>query len=134
MAGRAIPGKRPRRRAAAPIAAPECPADTTASATLSFTRFIATLIDAFGLRRIPLMAFSSIVTVSSAATIFNKLELWGCCWRTDSIRSGSPTRKISVSSSSAARIAPRTISKGAWSPPIASSAILARVELIYRSL
>ena len=66
IAGRSMPFKRPNFSRAEAMAAPECPAETTASAFLRFTKSIATLIEALGLRRIPVRGSSFIVTTSSA--------------------------------------------------------------------
>ena len=131
IAGRSIPGSRPKRRRAAAIAAPEWPADTTASACFCLTKFIATLMEAFGLRLIPLKGSSCISIVPSDGTISNwpRLVFGG---RAASICWGSPTSKTSTPNSSRARSAPATISAGAWSPPMASIAIRARVDPIDR--
>ena len=131
MAGRSIPLIRPNLSKADAIAAPECPAETTASASLPLTKFIATLIEALGLRRIPVRASSFIVTTSSAwTTSIDAVPLLSYFLTRGSICSRSPTNKISKSSSVEARTAPATISFGAKSPPIASTAILARVNPI----
>ena len=69
IAGRSTPGKRPRRKRAAAIAAPECPAETTALACLRLTKFIATAIEELGLRRKPSSGSSSISMMPSEGTI-----------------------------------------------------------------
>ena len=132
IAGRSIPGSRPKRNKAAAIAAPEWPADTTASACFCLTKSIATLIEALGLRLMPLKGSSCISIVPSAGTIssWSKRVLDG---RAASICLGSPTSITSTSNSSRARSAPITISAGALSPPMASIAIRARVVPIDES-
>ena len=69
IAGRSTPGKRPKRNRAAAIAAPECPAETTASASLRLTKFMATAIEELGLRRNPSRGSSSISMIPSDGTI-----------------------------------------------------------------
>ena len=81
IAGRSIPLSRPKRKRAAAIAAPECPAETTASARFFLTNSIATLIEAFGLRRRAVKGSSSIEMTPSASTISKFWGLAGCCLR-----------------------------------------------------
>src|SRR5256886_1513568 len=121
-AGRSIPRMRRGTRSAAAIVAPVLPADTTASASPCLTIAVATPIDVSARRRSAVAGCSSIPTTSCAA----RIVMPGGISAPRSLRIGSsrPTRTRSDGPPfSRYNRAPRTISSGAWSPPIASTAI-----------
>src|SRR2546421_856220 len=126
-AGRSIPRMRPRTSSAAAIVAPVLPAETTASASPCLTIAVATPIDVSARRRRAVAGCSSIPTTSCAGRIVipggtsapRALRIWSS--RPTSTRSdGPPSFRYNK--------APRTISSGAWSPPIASTAIFIRAR------
>src|SRR6267143_7219841 len=121
-AGRSIPRMRPRTRSAAAIVAPVLPADTTASASPCLTIDVATPIDVSARRRSAVAGCSSIPTTSFAS----RIVMPGGIWAPTSLRTAS-SRPTSTRSDAPPfcryNRAPRTISSGAWSPPIASTAI-----------
>src|SRR3989475_1209028 len=125
-AGRSMPRMRPSTRSAAAIVAPVLPAEATASASPCFTISVATPIDVSPRRRRALAGCSSIATTSLAL----RKVMPGGGGEEPMIRRKScsrPTRTRSASPPLARyNSAPRTISSGAWSPPIASTAIFMR--------
>src|SRR5439155_10184620 len=121
-AGRSIPRMRPRTRSAAAIVAPVLPADTTASASPCLTIAVATPIDVSARRRRAVAGCSSIPTTSCAPRIVMPGGV--SAPRVLRIASSRPTSTRSdVPPFCRYKRAPRTISSGAWSPPIASTAI-----------
>ena len=121
-AGRSIPGMRFRMSTAEAIVAPVFPALTTASASPRFTSSVATPMDVSVRRRSSDDGCSCISTTSRASTtVIPGRGAVPSAARTDSSR---PTRTMSATPPSARYSnAPRTISSGAWSPPIASTAM-----------
>src|SRR4051812_17612337 len=118
IAGRATPLIRPMRNSAAAMAAPVLPALVIASALPSRTSSAATTTDA-SLRVRTAAGGSCIATSSDACTTSTSLTPAG---RSGAIASSMPTSRTRTPSSSAASTAPATISPGARSPPIASTA------------
>src|SRR5436305_794617 len=113
---------------AAIMAAPVLPAVTRACARPSLTSSAQRRIEERRFLRIGVIAGSSMPTTSSAWTIS---RLPGASLRAPdpsrassaSMRGRSPTRRMAAPSSAAARTAPSTAERGAWSPPMASTAI-----------
>src|ERR1700733_13736983 len=114
MQGRTTPGRRPMRRRADAIVAPVLPADTIADAFPSRTSSAARPSDESFLRRTPPAGSSSMAITSVQAT--RSSPFVSPTW------SGGPTRTTATPCSSWARRAPSTISAGALSPPMASTA------------
>ena len=133
-AGRSIPRIRPSTRSAAAIVAPVLPADATASASPCFTISVATPIDVSPRRRRALEGCSSIATTSVAFRMVMPGGTEEAMIRRSSC--SRPTRTRSASPPLARyKSAPRTISSGAWSPPMASTAIfMATARLCGRPL
>ena len=124
-AGRSTPGRRFRWRIAEATPAPVWPAVTTASASPSRTRRMATLMLASRLRRTATAGGSSMPTVSEACTM-RTCDGSGSSMK-GRMRASSPTRMTSTSLCRRAQsTAPRTTSSGAWSPPMASTATRGR--------
>src|SRR6267143_460529 len=130
-AGRSIPRMRPRTRSAAAIVAPVLPAETTASASPCLTIDVATPIDVSARRRSAVAGCSSIPTTSLAS----RIVMPGGIWAPTSLRTAS-SRPTSTRSDAPPfcryNRAPRTISSGAWSPPIASTAIFTGAPFFLR--
>ena len=104
--------------------APLFPAETTASASPCLTRCTATPSDVRSQERTAVDGERSMAIDSGAWTrVMRSTTGEGSSERT---RASSPTSTTSTSNSCAASNAPATISSGAWSPPIASTAIRAR--------
>src|SRR3989442_667312 len=122
-AGRSMPRMRPSVMSAAAIVAPVFPAETTASASPVFTITVATPIDVSPRLRSAFAGCSSIATTSRASrTAMPSRSVAPSARRSASSR---PTSTRSAGPPfSRYNSAPRTISSGAWSPPIASTAIL----------
>src|SRR3954471_6547499 len=118
IAGRAAPLMRPMRSSAAAMAAPVLPALAIASALPSRTSSAETTIDE-SLRVRTAAGGSFMPTTSVAGTTSTPLTPPGS---SGSITSSSPTSRTRTPNSSAASTAPATISPGARSPPIASTA------------
>src|SRR3954469_13745935 len=118
IAGRAAPLMRPMRSSAAAMAAPVLPALAIASALPSRTSSADTTIDE-SLRVRTTAGGSFMPTTSVAGTTSTPLTPPGS---SGSITSSSPTSRTRTPNSSAASTAPATISPGARSPPIASTA------------
>ena len=112
MAGLLTPLIRPMRNSAEAIVAPVLPADTIADAVPSRTASAARTSVASFFRRTPPAGSSPISITSDAAMRGSPFVS----------RSSGPTSATSIPSSSAARRAPATISPGALSPPMASTA------------
>src|SRR5256886_1083762 len=121
-AGRSMPRMRPSTRSAAAIVAPVLPADTTASASPCLTIDVATPIEVSARRRSAVAGCSSMPTTSFESRsvipggISAPTSLRTASSRPTSTRSDAPPFCLY-------NRAPRTISSGAWSPPIASTAI-----------
>ena len=116
IAGRLTPLMRPMRSSAAAIVAPVLPAEIIALAVPSRTASAArTSVESF-LRRTP-WAGSSSISMTSLASISGRPPR-----STRSPRSAGPTSTTGVPAAAAAR-APATIVPGAWSPPMASTAM-----------
>src|SRR5579875_3322360 len=118
IAGRAMPAIVRKRISATARNAPLFPAETTASARPSRTRSTATPSDVPDEVRTACEACASIAISRSACTISS-----GSPPSSGVSRGVSPTRTIFPSPSRCASSAPATISPGASSPPIASTAI-----------
>src|SRR2546425_3620662 len=118
-AGRSTPLMRPWIKSAAAMTAPELPAETQPSARPVLQIRAHTAIEESGLLRTACAGCSSIATICVHGTSWSRgwLSRRGC---TDA---GIPTSEMSMPYSVAARAAPLTISLGAWSPPMASTAI-----------
>ena len=101
--------------------APLLPAETTASASPCLTRFTATPSEVRSHERRPRRATRSIAIASGACTTRTRSAPGPR--RSGRTRASSPTSRISASNSCAASSAPATVSSGAWSPPIASTAM-----------
>ena len=114
MQGRTTPGSRPMRSRAAAIVAPVLPAETMADAFPSRTSSAARTREESFLRRTPPAGSSSMPMTSVQPT--SSRPCVSPTW------SGGPTSTIRVPCSSAARRAPSTMSPGALSPPMASTA------------
>src|SRR2546430_3786447 len=117
-----MPRMRPSTRSAAAIVAPVLPADTTASASPCLTIDVATPIEVSARRRSAVAGCSSMPTTSFESRsvipggISAPTSLRTASSRPTSTRSDAPPFCLY-------NRAPRTISSGAWSPPIASTAI-----------
>ncbi len=125
MPGRSTPGERPSTNSAWPSMAPELPAETTALACPAATRSKATRMDESRFLRNACAGVSSMVTTSVAWRMCTR----GVCaapMRESSARSrrSSPTRITSTGASRAAATAPATSGPGAWSPPMALTAMM----------
>ena len=114
IAGRATPRIRPIRRRALAIAAPVLPALTIAEATPSRTASAARIREESFIRR-TLEPGSASMAITSEAAITSRSPM-------SPNSPGRPTRTTGRPRSSAARRAPATISSGARSPPMASTA------------
>ncbi len=114
MAGRATPLIRPIRNSALAMVAPVLPALTMARALPSRTASAARTSEESFLRRTDWPGSSSMAMTSEAGRTSSPpvSPIW----------SGGPTSTTGMPSSSTARRAPATISPGAWSPPMASTA------------
>ena len=123
IAGRLIPGSRPKRSNAAAIVAPVLPAPTIACARPSRTASAQRTTDASRFERIA-VAGSSISTTSEAGSTVTERAPESPPASNGASRSGCPARSTSTSSVAAASIAPATIASGALSPPMASMAIV----------
>ncbi len=123
IAGRSIPSILPSVRVATAIAAPVLPALTNAWASPLLTRSAATATDESGFRRIAFAGCSSICTISDACFISAFDPEPGYFANSRWMRSRSPTKIACTPSLEAASSAPLTVSIGAWSPPITSTAI-----------
>src|SRR2546430_16191525 len=123
-----MPRMRPSTRSAAAIVAPVLPADTTASASLCLTIDVATPIEVSARRRSAVAGCSSMPTTSFAS----RIVMPGGISAPTILRTAS-SRPTSTRSDAPPfcryNRAPRTISSGAWSPPIASTAIFTRAPL-----
>src|SRR5712691_11628719 len=127
-AGRSIPRMRPSTRSAAAIVAPVLPAETTASASPCLTIDVAIPIDVSARLRSAVAGCSSIPTTSFASRMVMPGGISApTCVRIASSRPTS-TRSDAPPFCRYNR-APRTISSGAWSPPIASTAIFTGAPL-----
>ncbi len=124
IAGRLTPRIRPMPMAAAAIAAPVDPADTMPTASPEATNRAAVVTEAPFFSRIAVAGSSCIPITSGACTIGN-VASWSA--RIGSIASVSPTSTTSTPRA-AASMAPRTVSKGARSPPMASRAMRATLD------
>ena len=128
MAGRDTPRSRPTTKTAAAMAAPVDPADTMPSASPVATRRAATVTDASFLSRMAEAASSPIsITWVAGTTPMASPAPAAASWAV--IRSRSPTSTVSMPFRAAARV-PWTISPGARSPPIASTAIRATCQAV----
>src|SRR5580692_11523905 len=114
MQGRTTLGSRPMRRSAEAMVAPVLPAETMADALPSRTSSAARTSDESFFRLTPPAASSSMAMTSVHATSSSPMVSPTC--------SGGPTRTMQMPCSAAARLAPSTISPGALSPPMASTA------------
>src|ERR1019366_602523 len=90
----------------------------------SRTHSAAIRMDARRFFRMGVMEGSSKRTTSSASTTPTRLPLYAVLWSPDSISRRRPTRSVSRPKSTAAATAPSTLTRGAWSPPMASTAIV----------
>ena len=122
-AGRSTPGTVPITILPTAMAAPVLPAVTMAWARPSCTSSAQRRRDERRLRRIGVIAGSSMPTTSSAWTISIRPPSPPSFLSSASMRARSPTRRIGQPSSVAARNAPSTADCGAKSPPMASIAI-----------
>ena len=114
IAGRAMPRMRPMRSSAEPMAAPVLPADTIADARPSRTASAARTSDESFIVR-TLDPGSASIGITSEASMTSRPPV-------SPNSSGRPTSTTGIPNSSAARRAPATISPGARSPPMASTA------------
>ena len=105
--------------------APLLPAETTASASPCLTRLTATPSEVRSHERAAADGERSMATAPGAWIPRTRSAPRPC--RSGRTRCSSPTNRISASNSCAASNAPATISCGAWSPPIASIAMRARL-------
>src|SRR5277367_2542265 len=123
-AGRSTAASVPSTKRATVMTAPVFPALTKASALPSRTRRAATCTELSFLRRNAWEGESLMVITSVALTISMGRPRWP--WRLSSCRTvaSMPTSRIRTPSSRAARIAPSTSARGAWSPPMASTAMV----------
>ena len=135
-AGRPAPGSMPNAACAASTVAPVLPALKSAPARPDATSSAATRIEASGFRRSAAAGASDISTTSGASTI--SIPSAGQSPWAASRRSSTPRRPTSARRTSrwrAAATAPSTILDGAWSPPMASMAIVIMPEFDFvRSL
>src|SRR6266702_5358745 len=122
MAGRSTDGSRPSTKMAPAITAPEFPAETMPQASPRFTSSKQTRIELSFLRRIAWPGWSSIATTSEAC--FTAMgRSFPPPWRASCSRiSGSGPTSTTATPWRAAATAPWTMSPGAWSPPMASTA------------
>src|SRR5690242_3451098 len=124
-AGRSTPGITPCTILAVAMTAPVLPAETKHCAMPSRTRREATRMELSRLVRTALAALSSMMTTSLAWTISMGRSRWSaCCSSSRRTTSWRPTRRTLTLSERVARTAPSTSIWGAWSPPIASSAMV----------
>ena len=125
IAGRSTPGSVRSLMSEAVTAAPVCPALTTACAFPSFTKSTAREMELSFFRRTASSPLSAISTTCVVWMISMRPSLQPCFFSSASMRGVSPVRNIFVicGYSPSARTAPWMIFSGAWSPPIASSAI-----------
>ena len=122
-APRSTPSMVPNTTVAAAIDAPVEPILTNAAALPALTAPAATKTDALGFDR------NAVTGDSSSAT--TPLERTTCSGRFDApsrsisgwIKSGSPTSAMATGLCLTASTAPATVSRGPWSPPMASSAM-----------
>src|SRR5256712_9219224 len=125
MAARCTPGCNRSIRVAAAITAPVLPAEMNASDSSRFCRPRPTAMDERGLLLIAASGFSPIPTTSDASATSSRARSTSpCAFRAASISAVRPTswmRNVGASSRSAST-APSTSTRGASSPPIASSA------------
>ena len=127
-AGRSTPFASPRMTAAAAMVAPVEPMETQASAIPRLTRPVATRTDAFGFwRRASAGCSPSCMTPSLGTTRIGSLSAFSYWESSRSTASGSPTSRTIPRPAAANWTHPRTISDGALSPPIASTAIRTRL-------
>ena len=124
MAGRMTLGSRPMRSSAEAMAAPVLPAETMAMARPSRTASAARTSEESFFRRTPWAGSSSMPMTSLAAMSGSS--------RCHPSRPGGPTRTTSMSVFSATWRAPATISSGARSPPMASTATGSAAEGLTR--
>ena len=120
-AGRVTPGSGRSRICAVATIAPVEPADMTAATSPRRTSWHATAMLDRGLRQLA-SAPSSMASESSAGTMCT-LAGAPCLASSGRSRPGRPVSAMWVLSWRAASTAPATISPGAWSPPIASTAM-----------
>src|ERR1700733_14109650 len=127
MHGRTTPGRRPMRSRAEAMVAPVLPAETMADALPSRTSSAARTREESFLRRTPPAGSSSMPMTSVHG---NSSNPW-----VSPTRSGGPTSTMPTPCCSEARRAPSTISPGARSPPMASTATgsVARISGLGRS-
>src|ERR1700722_18460300 len=114
MQGRTTPGSRPMRSNADAMVAPVLPADTMAEALPSRTSSATRTREESFFRRTPPAGSSSMPMTSVQGTNSRP--------KVSPTRSGGPTSTMPTPCSSEARRAPSTISPGARSPPMASTA------------
>jgi len=114
IAGRITPGSRPIRSSADAMAAPVLPADTMAIAAPSRTASAARTNEESFFRRTPWAGSSSMAITSAAGSTARP--------PVSPSASGLPTSSTEIPAFSTAWRAPATISPGAWSPPMASTA------------
>jgi hypothetical protein len=108
---------------AAMTVAPVCPALNSAPLSCRATRSTATRIDARGFRR-SAEAASIMPTTSGASTISSpSCGQSACDASACSSSAAGPTSAIRTARWRAAATAPSMMAEGAWSPPIASTAI-----------
>ena len=122
-AGRSTPSIIPTTIFAQTMAAPVCPAETSPWARPSRTQLAATRIDELRFLRIGVVAGSSIVTTSDASTISMSGPEYPASRTSTSSSAARPTSRQVMPNSRTAAIAPSTLTRGASSPPIASTAI-----------
>ena len=130
MAARLMPRMRFTVSVAPVRSAPVLPAETTASPLPSRSIASATAMDESFLRRVAVLGSSSMLIISLAFTISISPSAQPSFLRQVLTLSSMPTRVISTPSSLLALTAPRTISSGALSPPIASTIILTVKNLL----
>ena len=119
--GRGTPGSGRSRSRAVATMPPVEPADTTAAASPRRTSWQATATLDRGRRRLA-SAPSSMASLSSAGTMSTRrpgTPVVASAWRS---RAAGPVSRIWMPCSRWAASAPATISSGAWSPPMASTA------------
>ena len=124
--GRSTPGSDRSRSRAVATMPPVDPAETTAAASPRLTSWHATATLDRGRRRLA-SAPSPMVRLSSAGTIWisSMAPRPPSTWRS---RAAGPVSRIRTPCSRWAASAPATISPGAWSPPMASTAITGRMR------
>src|SRR5512141_1190112 len=123
IAGRSTPWIFLRIRNPPAITAPELPALTKEDAFLSATSRSPTRIDESRFFRRAMAGMSHISTTSEACSTSMSAPETSISRNSARIRSSRPTRIRESPLERADSTAPRTISRGAWSPPIASTAI-----------